>query len=480
MFLTNSGQNAADPATADGADIRARIGNEETAHLLGTLKSSALVRPFLAAVVIICLTGRFYGTPVPVGQLAIWVGLLLVIALVDLGLGRWLQRSGALPGSPLHNSLSMAMGLLLGAGWSSFGWLTWNDDPLNRFSILTLMLAVMTTLVAGYVTQVVVFQTALAVLVLPTVARFLLAGDSGGMAMGFGLLIIYPWIGFMSWRLMNTHRKSQALRFENEALAKDLEHARDEAVLARLKAEHANRAKSDFLSNMSHELRTPLNAVIGFSELLHSEASGPLSSYQREQVGDINEAGRHLLTLINDILDLSKIEAGKVELAMDEVDLEDVIDGALRLVEVRARAANITLARVPETTDVTLWVDRVRLKQVLINLLSNAVKFSHEGGTVTVEVTAPGDGTVRIDVVDQGIGMVPEDVPGAFEAFRQLDSLLERQREGTGLGLPLTRQLVELHGGTIRLETALGKGTRAIVELPGVHVFTRTAGSFQG
>jgi signal transduction histidine kinase len=108
------------------------------------------------------------------------------------------------------------------------------------------------------------------------------------------------------------------------------------------------------------------------------------------------------------------------------------------------------------------------------------VKFSHEGGTVTVEVTVSGNGTVRIDVVDQGIGMAPEDVPGAFEVFRQLDSLLERRREGAGLGLPLSRQLVELHGGTIRLETALGKGTRAIVELPGVHVFTRTAGSSRG
>ncbi len=449
-------------------DIRARIGNEETARLLDTLKSSAMIRPFLAGVVILCLTGRFYGTPVPISQLVIWVGLLLAIALVDILLARWLQRSGALPGSQLHNGISAALGLLLGAGWSSFGWLAWNDDPLNRFSILTLMLAVMTTLVAGYVTQVMVFQTALAVLVLPTVGRFLLAGDPGGMALGFGLLVIYPWIAIMSWRLMAMHRNSQALRFENEALAADLVHARDEAVAARMKAEHANRAKSDFLSNMSHELRTPLNAVIGFSELLHGEISGPLSPYQREQVGDINEAGRHLLTLINDILDLSKIEAGKVELAMDEVDLEDVIDGALRLVEVRARSANITLARVPPTTDLVAWVDRVRLKQVLINLLSNAVKFSHEGGRVTVEVMAVEDSGIRIDVVDEGIGMDPEDVPSAFEAFRQLDSLLERRREGTGLGLPLTRQLVQLHGGTFRLETALGQGTRAIVHLPGV------------
>ena len=271
----------------------------------------------------------------------------------------------------------------------------------------------------------------------------------------------------MSWRLMAMHRNSQALRFENEALAADLVHARDEAVAARMKAEHANRAKSDFLSNMSHELRTPLNAVIGFSELLHGEISGPLSPYQREQVGDINEAGRHLLTLINDILDLSKIEAGKVELAMDEVDLEDVIQGALRLVEVRARSANITLARVPPTTDLVAWVDRVRLKQVLINLLSNAVKFSHDNGRVTVETTLGEGGGARIDVVDEGVGMRPEDVPRALEAFHQLDSTPDRKQQGTGLGLPLTRQLVELHGGVFRLESALGKGTRAVVEMPG-------------
>jgi len=207
--------------------------------------------------------------------------------------------------------------------------------------------------------------------------------------------------------------------------------------------------------------------VIGFSELLHSGIAGELSERQLDHVGDINESGRHLLSLINDVLDLSKIEAGMVELDLEEVDLDEVIDGALRMVEVRARRAGISLVRAPKYTDAIVWADRLRLKQILLNLLSNAIKFSHDNGRVTVETALVSGGGVRIDVVDEGVGMRPEDVPRALEAFHQLDSTPERKQQGTGLGLPLTRQLVELHGGVFRLESALGKGTRAVVEMPG-------------
>jgi signal transduction histidine kinase len=230
-------------------------------------------------------------------------------------------------------------------------------------------------------------------------------------------------------------------------------------------AETSNRVKSEFLANMSHELRTPLNAIIGFSEIIGTEVFGPGVPRYRDYATDIHGAGRHLLSLINDILDISKAEAGKLELHVEATDLPSLIKECARLMRGRAaeQKLRINLDTIPLPP---LLIDRLRVKQVLLNLLSNAIKFTEEDGVVSVGVSHEESKGVVICVRDTGIGMAPELISLAFEPFRQIDSTLSRKFDGTGLGLPLVKTLVELHGGQVTIKSALGRGTSVFVHFP--------------
>jgi signal transduction histidine kinase len=232
--------------------------------------------------------------------------------------------------------------------------------------------------------------------------------------------------------------------------------------------EVANQHKSAFLANMSHELRTPLNAVIGFSEMLNARYFGDLTEKQAEYVGDIHASGKHLLSLINDILDLSKIEAGRMELEASEFDLRAALDNALTLVRERAQRGGIAVRLETDPALGALHGDERKVKQVVLNLLSNAVKFTPRGGVVDV-VARKANGSAEIAVRDTGVGIAPADQEAIFEAFRQVGTDVTRKREGTGLGLALSRRFVELHGGTIRVESEPGKGSTFTVTLPLPH-----------
>jgi signal transduction histidine kinase len=258
--------------------------------------------------------------------------------------------------------------------------------------------------------------------------------------------------------LLQTFATQSALAIQNARLFREI------ADKSRL-LEAASRHKSEFLANMSHELRTPLNAILGFSEVLAERMFGEVNEKQAEYLQDILSSGRHLLSLINDILDLSKVEAGRLELELGRFYLPTALDNALTLVRERATRHGITLTQHVDVDAGDIVADERKVKQILLNLLSNAVKFTPEGGRVDLTATAA-EGVITIGVSDTGIGIAPEDQAAIFEEFRQVGRDDTRTQEGTGLGLTLAKKFVELHGGRIWVQSHVGQGSMFSFTLP--------------
>jgi signal transduction histidine kinase len=245
-----------------------------------------------------------------------------------------------------------------------------------------------------------------------------------------------------------------------------LANANAELILARDLAENGNRAKSAFLANMSHDLRTPLNAILGFSEVIRDKMLANNVNRYAEYGADIHRAGQHLLNIVNDVLDLTAIEAGKLELHEEEISVSAIFQECLTTVRPQAASAHVALhCAMPDPTAFILG-DRTKLKQVIVNLLSNAIKFTPEGGSVDINSGHERDGGMRITIQDTGIGMTELEVARALELFGQVDSSVSKKFQGTGLGLPLSVQLTELHGGSLRIKSAPGNGTAVRVRLP--------------
>jgi two-component system cell cycle sensor histidine kinase PleC len=242
------------------------------------------------------------------------------------------------------------------------------------------------------------------------------------------------------------------------------------------RAEEANKAKSQFLANMSHELRTPLNAIIGFSEAMQAEVAGPLGVPRyREYTGHIADSGRHLLAIINDILDLSKVEAGHMELVEEELSLDDLVGGAVALVSVQAEKSGVRLETSVAPRLPVIIADGRKLHQVLLNLIANAVKYTPQGGGIRVEARRAGDGGVTIRVSDTGIGIAAHEVETLMKPFVRSTDPAAVKRGGTGLGLTLAREYIEMHDGTIEISSELGAGTTVTVRLPAKRVTGRRA-----
>jgi PAS domain S-box-containing protein len=263
-------------------------------------------------------------------------------------------------------------------------------------------------------------------------------------------------------RDMTEQRESED---EINRLNRDLGQKVAELETVNRRLEESSRLKSRFLTNVSHELRTPLNAIIGFTQMLYREAVGPLQPKQRRYVDNVLSSSHHLLSLINDLLDISKIEAGKMDLKSGSVLLSELLQDAASVIRGMADQKQIQVEVESPEPGSAVWGDAGRLKQVLFNLLSNAIKFTPDGGTVHVGARKRGT-TVQLEVTDTGIGVAPGDQERIFGEFQQVDGSETRQFQGTGLGLALTRKLVEMHGGSIQIQSDLGKGSTFTITLP--------------
>src|SRR6201995_4895196 len=358
--------------------------------------------------------------------------------------------------------------------WGLMPWLCWEPgNPLNHMFLAACVMAVIAGLVAARGSNMKMYVANLLPLAMMTCVRFVLSDSISDMLMGVAAPFIALQMWFTGRPLVLRMGEDARLRFKVEDLARELEETRDEALKKRFEAEAANASKTAFLANMSHELRTPLNAILGFSEIIAQECFGPVGSERyRDYAGDIHASGAHLLSLINDLLDVAKIEAGRMDLASRVLDAARTFDVALKLVGSKARDKNQQREIVVEPGAPPLYGDERAIKQILINLVSNAVKFTPLGGRIEVVGGRAANGDFQIPVRDNGPGIPRDKLDNIFQPFNQVDNRFDRQAGGTGLGLALVRGLAELHGGRAWVESEYGKGCAVFVTLPATETST--------
>lgn len=360
--------------------------------------------------------------------------------------------------------LSLAGFALMGLGWE-------NHAPSNVFASHVFLFAALIVVLA---IRLLFASTLLEILYVGTlpmtaavVVRLLLQGELFFTAVAALAVGVHIYFLFLARGLNETSRAMVAFRAQKDLLIAELEEAKSISDQARHRAEAANVAKSKFLATMSHELRTPLNAIIGFSEVMEKQILGPLNnpSY-REYAQCIHRSGSHLLTLINEILDLSRIEAGRYELHEEPVHLAEILQDAHSLLRLRAETKGIQIDEAFEQRLPPVLADERAVRQIVLNLLSNAVKFTPRGGRIVISLARDSDGSQVFSVRDNGPGIPAHEIPKVLQRFGQGSLANELAEGGTGLGLPIVTNLVELHGGAFSLNSEVGRGTEAVVRWP--------------
>ena len=360
------------------------------------------------------------------------------------------------------------MQLLISAAWGAMPWILWDrGNSVNHIFLTACAIAVVSALALARGSNMAMFVTGLVPITAMTSMRFAM-GDS---MLDHVIAFATPLFAFHMWwtgrPLVMRMREDARLRFQVEDLARELKEARDEALIKRFEAETASASKSTFLANMSHELRTPLNAILGFSEIIAEECFGAVGNPQyKDYARDIHGSGAHLLSLINDLLDIAKIEAGRMELLPGQLDPRGMLDAALKLVITKAAEKHQALTVRVDPSCPALYADERALKQILINLVSNAVKYTPTGGQIDVIADRAPDGFFRLTVRDNGPGIPQAKLDKIFVPFSQVDNHFDRQAGGTGLGLALVKGLAELHGGRAWIESEPEQGCAVFVALP--------------
>ncbi|WP_131193750.1 sensor histidine kinase [Lichenihabitans psoromatis] len=406
---------------------------------------------------------------VPVTDVLIWLSLLCSAMVVLSGwTTTFLFRSDTRVGSR-----QWTLRFILGEGAQGAAWalivallLHVRDPAAQTFVLFVLLLVAATTAMLSATLPAAVYASLAPITIAIVVFTRPVSGYAALPLMTLaGAAVVFFIV--LARRLYGTAVETLVAQAEKDALIVELEQSKLNSDEARRRAEEASLAKSRFLATMSHELRTPLNAILGFSEVMKGELFGPhtVSAY-REYSDDIHSSGQHLLMLINEILDLSRVEAGRYELKEESVALAHVVDDCQRLLELRAGKRNITLVDLVEGGLPLIWVDERAIRQVILNLLSNAIKFTPHGGTVTIKVGWTVQGGQYVSIRDTGPGIPEAEIPVVMSSFGRGTLAQKNAEEGSGLGLPIVKGLIELHGGTFTLKSKLREGTEVIVILP--------------
>ena len=361
-----------------------------------------------------------------------------------------------------------AMQLGTSLAWGAMPWLLWEpSNPVNHIFLAAACFCVIAGIVVARGSNMPMFLASLVPLTAMTCLRFGISASFMDhiIALAAPLFAVQMW--FIGQPLIRRMHEDSRLRFQVGDMALELEETRDEALKKRYEAETANASKTAFLANMSHELRTPLNAILGFSEIIAQECFGPVGSARyKDYAADIHTSGAHLLSLINDLLDVAKIEAGRMEISPHPLEARRTFDIALKLIGFKASEKRQSLVIHIEPSAPALYADERALKQMLINLVSNAVKFTPEGGRIDVIASLAKNGGFQILVRDNGPGIPRDRLATIFTPFSQVDNRYDKQEGGTGLGLALVRGLAELHGGRAWVESEEGAGCSAFIVLP--------------
>jgi len=405
----------------------------------------------------------------PPAHALMWLTTIVIAALVSLGLSQ--KYLGLAPGAiNVHQwqkrfvlselSLGMVWGLLIIVLLN-----VQQADARTLVMFILLLVAAMNAMMSAAIPHAV--YAGIVPISAAIVVFVHLSADIRALPMMIMAIITLVYFVVLAKRLYSTSLASLCLQREKDALIGELEQAKANSDEARRRAEEANLAKSRFLATMSHELRTPLNAILGFSEVMKNELFGAhtVASY-KDYSNDIHSSGHHLLMLINEILDLSRVEAGRYDLTEEAVSVPDVVEDCIRLLHMRAEKREIRVSSAIEDSLPRIWADERAVRQIVLNLLTNAIKFTPQGGNVTVKAGWTAAGGQYISIRDTGTGIPPEEIEIVLSSFGRGSLAQKNAEEGSGLGLPIVKGLVELHGGRFRLKSQVRVGTEVIVTFP--------------